>query len=114
MTTLEILTQLYTTYGKIKPSDLDTNHDRMKLAYDVNLPIETFFDQIEDAIEFTSAGNAPFTPVQVLNTAYNVIASTGMFQDDCKVWKRKAETDKTWTQFKIDFAIAHAELVDSS
>ena len=37
-----------------------------------------------------------------------------MLQDDCKVYTRKAEVDKTWTQLKIDFAIAHTDLVDSS
>ena len=36
-----------------------------------------------------------------------------MFQDNCKIWKRKPDVDKTWTQFKIDFAIAHSELVES-
>ena len=50
VTTLQILTHLYTTYAQIKPSDLDANHDRMKAPYDCNLPIETFFDQIEDAV----------------------------------------------------------------
>ena len=114
VTTLQILTHLYTTYAQIKPSDLDANHDRMKAPYDCNLPIETFFDQIEDAVEFASAGNAPFTPIQVVNTAFNTIASTGMFQDDCKLWKRKPAAQKTWAQFKIDFTIAHAELMESS
>ena len=62
VTTLQILTHLYTTYAKIKPSNLDANHNRMKASYDVNLPIEAFFDQIEDSIEFASVGNAPSTP----------------------------------------------------
>ena len=79
VTTLKTLTYLYTTCAKIKPSDLEENDKRMKASYDVNLPIETFFDQIEDATDFTSAGNAPFTPVEVVNTAFNIIATTGMF-----------------------------------
>ena len=36
-----------------------------------------------------------------------------MFQDDYKIWK-KTQRRKNWTQFKIDFAIAHAELMESS
>ena len=70
VTTVHILTHLYTTYAKIKPSDLDANHDRMKAPYDVNLTIKAFFDQIKDSTEFTSAGSAPFTPVQVVNITY--------------------------------------------
>ena len=86
----------------------------MKIPYDANLPIETFSDQIKDAIEFAAAGNAPFTPVQVVNTAYNVTFSTGMFNDDCKTWKRKPTTENIWTSFKTYFASAHKELVEST
>ena len=114
VTTIQVLTHLYITYAQIKPSDLDANYERMKTPYGVNLPIETFFDQIEDTIEFASAGNSPFTPIQVVNIAYNVIVSTGMFQDDYKIWKRKSADQKTWAQFNIDFAIIHSDLVDSS
>jgi len=97
-----------------KSSDLEENDKRMKTAHDINLPIETFFDQIEDAIEFVSAGNVPFTPVHVVNTDFNVISSTGMFQDDYKLWKRKPDADKAWTQFKIDFTIAHSKIIESA
>ena len=109
-----MLTHLYTVYTKIKPSDLEENDKRMKTAYDVNLLIEIFFDQTEDTIEFASTRNAPFTPMQVVNTSFNIISSTGMFQDYCKLWKQKPEADKTWNQFKIDFAIAHSELIESA
>ena len=95
--TLKILTHSYTVYAKIKPSNLEENDKRMKASYDVKLPIETFFDQIKDAVEFSSAGNTPFTPVQVVNTAFNIISSTGIFQDNCKIWKRRSDVNKTWT-----------------
>ena len=95
VTALELLTHLYTVYAKISAADLEANTARMKVSYDVNLPIEIFFDQIEDAIELAAAGNTPFTPGQVVNTAYNVIFSTGIFNDDCKIWKRKPTAAKT-------------------
>ena len=76
---------MYTMYLKIKPSYLEGNDKRIKTAYDVNLAIEIYFDQIKVAIEFSSTGNAPFTPVQVVNTAFNVISTTCMFQDDYKL-----------------------------
>ena len=87
VTTLQLLTHLYIVYAKISAVDLEANTNRMKAPYDVNLLIKTFFDQIEDAVEF-AAGNSPFTPVQVVNTAYNVIFSTGMFNNNCKIWKK--------------------------
>ena len=78
VTTLQLFTHLYTVYAKISADDLKANTFRMKLPYDINLPIETFFDQIKDAVEFAAVGSAPFIPVQVVNTAYNVI-----FQQAC-------------------------------
>jgi len=33
-----------------------------------------------------------------------------MVQDDCKIWKRKPASQKTSTQFEIEFAIANAEI----
>jgi len=63
ITNLKLLTHLYTIYAKINVADLEANTARMKMPYDVNLPVETLFDQIEDAIEFAAAGSATFTPV---------------------------------------------------
>ena len=37
-----------------------------------------------------------------------------MFNDDCKIWKRKPTAAKIWTSFKTYFAIAHEELVEST
>ena len=33
-----------------------------------------------------------------------------MFTDDCKIWKRLPEIQKTWVQLKIDFSLAHSKL----
>ena len=114
VTSLKLLTHLYTVYAKISAANLKENTSRIKIPYDVNLPIETFFDQIEVTVEFAGAGNSPFTSVQVVNTAYNVIFSTGIFNDNCKIWKRKPITEKNWTSFKTYFAIANKEIIEST
>ena len=36
-----------------------------------------------------------------------------MFNDDCKLWKRRDPADKTWTKFKTFFATALQELWES-
>ena len=51
----------------------------------------------------------PYLPAQVVATAYQIVFQTGMFNDDCKVWKRKADAYKTWANFKVHFATAHYE-----
>ena len=56
---LELLTYIYSTYAKINTADLEANATRMKNRCDCNIPIETFFDQIEDSVEFMATGNGP-------------------------------------------------------
>jgi hypothetical protein len=105
----QLLAHLYTNYAKITPADLDGNDKAMKQACDVNQPIEVLYKQIEDAIEFADAGQTPYSPEQVLNIAYQLVVRTGIFTDDCKIWKRQPAIYKTWPQFKIDFALAYQE-----
>ena len=108
-TPLQILAHLYTNYAKITPADLNNNDQAMKQPCDVNQPIEVLYQQIEDAIEFAAAGQTPYSPEQVLNIAYQLIFRTGIFSDDCKIWKRQPAAYKTWPQFKLDFAVAYQE-----
>jgi hypothetical protein len=111
-TPLQILAHLYTNYAKITPADLDANDRAMKQPCDVNQPIEMLYQQIEDAIEFAAAGQTPYSPEQVLSIAYQLVFRTGIFADDCKIWKRQAAEYKTWPQFKLDFAVAYQEYSD--
>jgi hypothetical protein len=108
-TPLELLAHLYATYAQITAADLDKNDVAMKQPCDVNQPIEIFFKQIEDATEFAAAGQTPYSPQQVLNIAYQLVFRTGIFADDCKIWKRRPAAYKNWPQFKIDFAISYQE-----
>jgi hypothetical protein len=108
-TPLEILAHLYTNYANITPSDLEQNGLAMQQPCDVNQPIEVFYKQIEDAMEFAAAGQTPYSPEQILSIAYQGIFRTGIFADDCKLWKRKPAVYKTWEQFKIDFRVAYKE-----
>ncbi len=112
-TPLDKLTHLYQAYANINAADVQANDMAMKAGYDVNLPIETLFRQIENAIDYASAGNTPYTPAQVLAIAYQIVFQTGIFADDCRDWKRQPTVYKTWPQFKIDFTRAHQEYRES-
>ena len=110
VTTLQLLAHLYATYAKITDCDLEENKETMTATYDVNLPIETLYKRIEECVQYAAAGNTPFTAAQVVSTAFRTVQKTGMFTDDCKIWKRLPALNKTWAQFKIDFTAAHNEL----
>ena len=113
VSTKELLTHLYDSYAKITSADLRNNKTRMNQPYDPNQPIEVLFDQIEDAIDFAAAGNTPFTNEQIVNSAYNLVFDTGMFTDECKEWRKKEATNKTWAEFKRKFTEAHQDLQES-
>jgi hypothetical protein len=45
----------------------------------------------------------------IVNVAYTLVFNTGLFPNACRAWKSRAIAEKTWAQFKIDFATAHRE-----
>ena len=81
VTPLQILWHLYTQYANITAADLAASDTTMKNPYDVNLPIDNLFKQIQLAVEFTTTGNTPYSPAQVLAVAYQLVFQTGIFAD---------------------------------
>ena len=110
VTLLRMIQHLYDTYGDITPFELEDNDVRMKTPYDPTMPIETLYDQIEQAVDYADAGKAPYSNAQVLTRAYNLILQTGLFTDACKEWRNKPAIDKNWDAFKLHFALAHRDL----
>ena len=108
-----MLTKLYDNNDNISPQDLSENYARLKATYDVSQPIESFFDQVEDAMELAAAGNTPYTPGKIVNIALNLIFKKGKFADNWKLWKRLPEVEKSWSKFKIHFYLAHKEMSET-
>jgi hypothetical protein len=113
VSTRQMLDHLYAQYARISASDIQDNNVNFKTPYDPNMPIETLFDQIENGIDYAAAGLTPYSTEQIVTNAFQLIHSTGMFIQDCKIWKRRNTVYKTWDQFKTDFAISHREFRDS-
>ena len=69
ITALQFHTHLSTTYTNIHTIDLEANIAKMKMPYNVNLPIEKFFNQIEGGVKFAT-DDAPVTPskLQILRS----------------------------------------------
>jgi hypothetical protein len=108
-TSLQLLTHLLTYYAMIAPTELTQNYERLNTPYDPNQPIETLFQQIQDARAFAVAGGQPYGAAMIINVAYTLIFNTGLFPDACRAWQSRAIAGKTWAQFKLDFATAHRE-----
>jgi hypothetical protein len=93
----------------IASTELTHNYERLNTPYDANQPIETLFQQIQDARAFAVAGGQPYGLAMIVNVAYTLVFNTGLFPDACRSWQLRATAAKTWAQFKIDFATAHRE-----
>jgi hypothetical protein len=109
LTTLQILTHLYTTYGKLTPMAMQENDRQFPTAYNPAKPFEMLVQQIKDAQDSAAAGNQAYTAQQIVSNAYSLIHNTGMFIDACREWRRRPEIEKTWGTFKTEFAQAHNE-----
>jgi hypothetical protein len=93
----------------VAPTELTQNYERLNTLYEPNQPIETLFQQIQDAWSFAVAGGQPYDNAMIINGAYTLVFNTGLLPDACREWKSRAIAEKTWAQFKIDFATAIRE-----
>ena len=107
VTTKEIFQHLNDEYCEIDDVILIENQARISAAYDPNLPIETLWTQISEAVAYAEAGKSKFTKEQILNAAVAAVTVSGVFQEDLKKWKDKTATDKTYANFKPYFMKAH-------
>jgi hypothetical protein len=98
------------TYGRILPSEIVRNDACFRKEFDANEPIETLYEQIEDAMQRAADARAPYNENQVLINALNLIQRTKMFRHSCHSWQRHPDIDKTWQNFKTRFSEAAGEL----
>jgi hypothetical protein len=83
-TSLQLLTHLLTYYAMIAPTELTHNYERLNTLYDPNQPIETLFQQLQDARAFAVAGGKPYGAAMIVNVAYTLVFNTGLFPDACR------------------------------
>ena len=65
-TTRALLDHLYSKYANISASALQDNGKRLRAPYDSNQPFDTLIDQVENAVDYASAGETTYTPAQVV------------------------------------------------
>ena len=108
-TTLQLLTHLWTSYGKIESSQLVENEQRMKAAWHPTEPIEKLFSQLKTTFEFAIAGNAGIAEITVVRIGYQIIVDTGLFKLELKEWRAKPDTDFTLDNFYTFFKAANID-----
>ena len=110
VTAAELVTHLRNSYDVVTANELEKNAIKMRTEYDPEHPIEGLFEQMEDGMELAEAGGTPYTDMQVVQMAYALVFKTGVFNDACRRWRRKAIAERTWANFKSHFTEAYAEV----
>lgn len=97
ISTLAMLTHLWDTYGRITPADIMANNQAlMTVFWHPPVPIEELFTEISKLADYAVAGGAPISDIMIVQAAYNNIEATGLFTDDCKVWRNRDPVLKTY------------------
>jgi hypothetical protein len=70
----------------IARTELTQNYERLNIPYENNQPIETLFQQTQDARDFAVAGGQAYGSAMIVNVAYTLVFNTGLFPDACQAW----------------------------
>ena len=100
-TTRAILDHLYATYAIISSADVQENNAVFSTPYNVNQPIESLFNWVENCGDYAAAGNTPYSLEQVISSAFQLVYHTGPFVDDCKSCKRLTTQQKLGSVSRI-------------
>ena len=72
-------------------TDLKENESRINGALDNSVPIDVFFQRIDDAVQYADDGKTPFTAKQILQTVFHSVNATGSYPEACKEWRQIAD-----------------------
>ena len=72
-------------------------------------PIKKLYKQIKDRQLYASCGNIPFSDLQLVNIACNIITDTGVMTKAYKDWVKQSIQNQTWYNFKAHSSKAYSE-----
>jgi hypothetical protein len=99
-----ILGYLFHRYGKVTPDKLNDKEMELRaFVYNLQDPLVTLFDQVEDLKKLGDAAQMPYSEQQIINFGIQLIRNTHDFQDGLKDWYSKPLLEKTWTNFQTHF-----------
>ena len=81
---------------------------------EVDRPINTCFQGVDDAIQFTQERKSSFNPAQIVQTAYHAVNKTGIYSLSLKEWRKKSEAYQTWAIFKQVLAKDYHDLLEET
>jgi len=98
MTTVTILDQLSSVYGKPTSATLKANDTIFRSPYSAADAPEVLFRRIEDCAEIATLGNNPYTDKQVILMAVRHLLTTGLCIRAFEDWDLLNPADRTWVE----------------
>ena len=107
--TRALLDHLYYTYANISATTLQDNDKKLRAPYNINQPFETLINQVENAVDYASEGDMPYTLAKVVGIAFQLVFQTGLFNNNYKLWQHQPADVNSWTHLKEFFPTSHQE-----
>ena len=73
------------------------------MTFDVDIPIDTVFNDVEKLGDIATADLNPFTNQQYRNLACNILEKIGQYKISLCEWNQKDTAKNTWSAFKPKF-----------
>ena len=80
------------------------------MAYSLHQPIDMIFNALDDLADYTELSDSPYTERQIVVKACVILNHTQRFQQPLLAWKRQAQVQQTWANFKHFFHTMHTKL----
>ena len=96
----DLLKYLFDTYGKITPEDVIENERKFTEEWDGDEAFEVVIERINNCIDFAIEAECAYSHKQIMNHALTIVAKTGLYADDLKIWKKLPADEQTWSKFQ--------------
>ena len=80
--------------------DLKENHKRFDEALDNTIPIEKYYEIIDDWIQYADDVKQPHTAAQIIKNFHITVLATGLYTEPSKICNKNISSEKTWDVFK--------------
>jgi hypothetical protein len=91
----DILEHMVSTYGKIRPRDLERNLLEIAKPWNPDDDIETVFNHGDLCREIAEEGGNPISDTSYVLILIKIFRESGVFPMEIREWNRRAEEDRT-------------------
>ena len=105
---MDFFSHIYRDYAHIYPSDMAANDERLRSSYNAEEPLESLLERLYECVDLAVEAGELVLETQIVRIAYRLVAETGQYPEDCRVWRKQDE--KSWTTFQAYCIEAQADL----